>query len=278
MILENIVEDDQLEAAINEAGVSHKTLERLAVDSGFITSQNAIDLNQEQLKRDMPFGKLAKEKGLLTEEQLVELVKTQVPSILKWAKHCSKLGYVSEAELEDVLEGRYQAAKSGQSNVLASSGTFRPSRGRFCGQFFSRNDHAFSKNSYQDWGTYFSGRRKFKGFYRFDLHERRRECFAHWFKRGIKILANEVIRGMTRIMSGDEDIQFGQEKGDYEDLLGASWIFLPVMPLQVLNRKVFALKWEHLILAFLTLKVTLLQLVQRPATLSSFFARTRFLA
>ena len=74
LILENIVKDDQLQAAISEAGVSHKTLGQLAVDSGFITSQNAIDLNQEQLKRDMPFGALAKEKGLLTEEQLVELM------------------------------------------------------------------------------------------------------------------------------------------------------------------------------------------------------------
>ena len=58
LILENIVEDSQLQAAISEAGVSHKTLGQLAVESGFITSQNAIDLNQEQLKRDMPLWPL----------------------------------------------------------------------------------------------------------------------------------------------------------------------------------------------------------------------------
>tara|TARA_B100000405_G_C16652653_1_gene399043 strand:- start:64 stop:912 length:849 start_codon:yes stop_codon:yes gene_type:complete len=219
LILENIVEDDQLQAAISEAGVSHKTLGQLAVDSGFITSQNAIDLNQEQLKRDMPFGKLAKEKGLLTEEQLVELVKTQSAQHIKVGEALLKLGHVSESELEDILE-RYQAAKSGQSNVLANLPELSGHRvADFVANSFSRMTMRLARIHIKIGEVTSLKDASFKDF--------AASIYMSGGENGLRIglsadqdFANEVIRGMTRIMSGDEDIQFGQEKGDYEDLLG----------------------------------------------------------
>ena len=219
LILENIVKDDQLQAAISEAGVSHKTLGQLAVDSGFITSQNAIDLNQEQLKRDMPFGALAKEKGLLTEEQLVELVKTQSAQHIKVGEALLKLGYVTEPELDGILE-RYQAAKSGKSNVLANVEEFKGHRvADFVANSFPRMTMRLARIHIKVGEATSLKEASFKDF--------AASIYMKGGDNGLRIglsadqdFANEVIRGMTRIMSGDEDIQFGQEKGDYEDLLG----------------------------------------------------------
>jgi hypothetical protein len=219
LILERIVDDEQLQAAIDDAGVSHKTLGQLAVEQGFITAQNASDLNQEQLKRDMPFGKLAKEKGMLTEEQLVQLVTQQSAQHVEVGQALLKLGHVTPEELEDILE-RYQAAKSGNHNVLVNVEELKDHRvADFLASSFPRMTMRLARIHIKIGEATSLADAKFKDF--------AASIYLSGGENGLRVglsadkdFANEVIRGMTRIMSGDEDIQFGQEKGDYEDLLG----------------------------------------------------------
>jgi len=219
LILEAIVDDDQLQAAIEKAGVSHKTLGELAVEAGFITSQIATELNQEQLKCDKPFGKLAKEKGMLTEEQLVQLVKKQSAQHVEVGQALLNLGYVTAEELEDILE-RYQAAKSGNRNVLGDVEELKGHRvADFVASSFPRMTMRLARIHIKIGPGESLVGATFKDF--------TASILLSGSENGLRVglsadqdFANEVIRGMTRIMSGDEDIQFGQDKGDYEDLLG----------------------------------------------------------
>lgn len=219
LLLEGVVDDDQLQKSIAEAGVSHKTLGQLAVEAGLITAQNATDLNQEQLKRDRPFGALAKEKGLLTEEQLVALIETQSTQHVQLGNALVKLGFVTPDDLIDILEG-YQAAKSGQQNILGGVEELEGHRvADFVAGSFPRMTMRLARIHIKIGPAVDLADAELKDF--------TASIKLHGDQHGLRVglssdqkFANEVIRGMTRIMSGDEDIQFGTEKGDYEDLLG----------------------------------------------------------
>ena len=75
--VEGIVTDEELNKALALLNIQHQSLGDLAVEAGYMTKDQALELNKEQLIRDVPFGMLATEQGLLSENQLQHLLTRQ---------------------------------------------------------------------------------------------------------------------------------------------------------------------------------------------------------
>lgn len=219
LLVEEIVTEEQLDKAVETAGVAHKTLGQLAVSAGFLTDKDAIELNQEQMKHDIPFGALAIQKGLLTEDQLGDLITQQGRQHLSLADSLVKLGFLKEDQLDGVLAAYHVARSGGHGKYLEGLEGLEKNRvAEFVVESFPRMTMRLARIHVKINNGQSLGSLSLKPFSAsIDLGG----------EGGVRVglssdgeLACEIIRGMTRIMAGDEDIQFGQEKGDYEDLLG----------------------------------------------------------
>ncbi len=219
LLVEEIVSEDQLDKAVESAGVAHMTLGQLAVSAGFLTDKDAIELNQEQMKHDIPFGALAIQKGLLTEDQLGDLITQQGRQHLALADTLVKLGFLKDDQLDGVLAAYHVARSGGHGKYLKGLDGIEKNRvAEFVVESFPRMTMRLARIHVKLGNGKGLGQAALKPY---------SASIKLMGEGGIRLglssdgeLACEIIRGMTRIMAGDEDIQFGQEKGDYEDLLG----------------------------------------------------------
>ena len=70
----------------------HKVLGQLAVDEKLLTAEQANEINQEQLNRDLPFGKLAIEQGFSPKNRFRHWSKRRTPNGFALAKRSFALG------------------------------------------------------------------------------------------------------------------------------------------------------------------------------------------
>ena len=93
LLLEGAVTMEQLREALQLMEREHKVLGQLAVDEKLLTAEQANEINQEQLNRDLPFGKLAIEQGLprSLRSKFKHLLKPKMRSGLGSAKRSSGL-------------------------------------------------------------------------------------------------------------------------------------------------------------------------------------------
>lgn len=104
LLLDGAVTVEQLRSALELMETEHKMLGELAVESGFITLEDAGEINREQLNRDLPFGMLAVERKLLTEDQVEELLVIQNKKRLRLGEALVRLGHLDEERAESLLK------------------------------------------------------------------------------------------------------------------------------------------------------------------------------
>ena len=116
LALEGAVSMEQLREALQLMEREHRVLGQLAVDEKLLTAEQANEINQEQLNRDLPFGKLAIEQGLLNEEQVQSLVKMQNESRIRIGEAFLRLGYLDEPTVEKHL-AKFQSEQGSADNL-----------------------------------------------------------------------------------------------------------------------------------------------------------------
>ncbi|MEE2959675.1 MAG: hypothetical protein VYA34_02940 [Myxococcota bacterium] len=220
MMVEGFIDREQLDAALERGGLSHKSFGQLAIEAGYITASEAAELNREQMRRDVPFGQLAIEQGFLTEEKLEVLLQAHKDDHQALVEQLVALGHLKDGEAKQALEDFWaQFPVRIAPEHLAHLADFEGHRpALFVADVFARLAMRLTRIHLKLAGGCAFGDTK--------LYE---YCAAITLKGeqsvtiGLStdgVFASEVIRGMTRIMSGDENINFGGDKGDFEDLLG----------------------------------------------------------
>ena len=223
LLLEGAISEDQLQQAIAAANVSHSTLGQLAVAAGYMTEEQANELNQEQLKQDKRFGDLATERGYLSDNQLGEIVTNQGQQHIRLGEATVKLGFLNQEQL-DSLFARFADTKNSDASdprdLLKELGTFGETKAvHFIADSFPRLtmrlSHIHLKIKEGTSSTDSSLRSHTASI---DLKGPSGLCIS---LSTDKNFADAIMRGMTRIMSGDPDFEEDtNEEIDLADVLG----------------------------------------------------------
>ncbi|MEC8051478.1 MAG: hypothetical protein VX210_11870 [Myxococcota bacterium] len=216
--IEKLVSQEHLDEAIAQAGVSHQTLGDLAQARGFLTDKQADAINKEQLKLDLPFGRLAQERGFLTEEQLQSLLNEQSEQHMKVGEALVNLGHVGRGDMDDILSRFAEAQSPNEAELKKILGTLSENRvANFLLSCFPKMTMRLSRLHVKvgrevslDEGT---------GDYTATINLEGDDAVCMGLSTD-KSFARTIMAGMTRIMSGDSEILYGEDKEDFEDLLG----------------------------------------------------------
>jgi len=223
LLLEGYITSEQLGAAIAKAGVTKDLIGDLAVEAGYMSQEQADDLNKKQVQRDMRIGDLAIEEGYLTEEQLESILRRQGAEHQRLGDALVDLDFIT-GDLRDHLLRDFQRTR-GQSAVdvdalvkpfecIESSKAVRqllttfPKMTMRLSQVHVRPCEG-AVTSADTWMEYSAA---------IELSaDNEKVRFAITADRPF---SDKLLHGMVKIMSGDDDIAFGTDKSDYEDLLG----------------------------------------------------------
>lgn len=219
LLVEEIVTQEQLESARVKLDVSNHTLGSLAVAAGYMTETQASDLNREQLQRDIAFGLLAVEQGLLSENQLENLLTRQSQQHMQLGQVLVELEILDDLKVRDAL-AQFAEVQSPKSEQLfqAIDSLSDSAAARYLVDSFPRMTMRLSQihvkvtpgqqaplqapNDYTASIT---------------LKGPGGVCVS---LSSDKQFARKMMDGMTRMMAGDSNVGYGDNKDDFEDLLG----------------------------------------------------------
>jgi hypothetical protein len=217
--VEGIVSDEELSKALALLNIQHQSLGDLAVEAGYMTKDQTLELNKEQLIRDVAFGMLATEQGLLSENQLQHLLTRQSQQHLQLGDALVELNYIPKGKLEEILSQFADALSPKSDELFNAIATLSGSRvARYVVDSFPKLTMRVSQIHVK-----VSGGQDVSD----DLTNDYTASIALSGPDGIKLsissdklFARSIMNGMTRIMSGDSNLAYGESKSDFEDLLG----------------------------------------------------------
>jgi hypothetical protein len=217
--VEGMVTDEELGKAMTLINIQHQSLGDLAVEAGYMNKDQALELNKEQLIRDVPFGMLATEQGLLSENQLQHLLTRQSQQHLQLADVLVELGCLDGSKLDSILVQFADALSPKADELFNSIAPLSESRvARYVVDSFPKLTMRVSQIHVK-----VSGGQDVSA----DLTNDYTASIALTGTDGIKMsissdkqFARSIMNGMSRIMSGDSNLAYGDSKSDFEDLLG----------------------------------------------------------
>lgn len=118
LLKHEVVTEEQLEAAMRCQKEHHILLGTLAVNKGYLSSQQVSLILDEQQKVNHKFGWLAVEKGFLSPEQVQELIREQGENHIYLGEALIRLGYVSMNKLQVHLNA-FQQHLQGKEQAFA---------------------------------------------------------------------------------------------------------------------------------------------------------------
>ncbi len=98
------VDGDQINEAVELMRRENHSIGELAVEEGWLSTEDANRINARQRQRDCRFGELAVEMGLLSQEQVDGLLARQASSHLPIGQALVRLGYLAEDRLGTLLD------------------------------------------------------------------------------------------------------------------------------------------------------------------------------
>lgn len=219
LLVEEIVRTEELAKASETLDLSDQRIGTLAVSAGYMSEEQASDLNKEQLQRDIPFGSLAIEQGLLSENQLQNLLSRQSQQHMQLGQILINQGVLNDDEVRDAL-ARFAEVQSPKSEQLFKSiGPLSDcAAARYLVDSFPKMTMRLSQihvkvaqgqkataNPPNDYTASIA------------LNGPGGVCVSI---SSDKQFARRIMDGMTRIMTGDANLGYGDNKDDFEDLLG----------------------------------------------------------
>lgn len=103
LLNKNILDKDQLRAALDKVDSIRVKLGTIAVERGKMTAEQAEMINEKQKTQDKRFGEIAANEGFLSEEEIDELLKLQEHSSVKLTQVLLD-NYLTLAELEKYIQ------------------------------------------------------------------------------------------------------------------------------------------------------------------------------
>ena len=100
------ITSDQAMQVLNQQMSCRKPIGQLAVESELMTMGQVFDVLAKQFRSPLPFGELAIEMGYLNREQLGELILRQLESAPLLSELLINLEVLTEQELEKAIEAR----------------------------------------------------------------------------------------------------------------------------------------------------------------------------
>ncbi len=219
LLVEEIVEAAELNKALESLEVSDQRVGSLAVAAGYMTEKQASDLNKEQIQRDLPFGLLAIEQGLLSENQLQNLLSRQSQQHMQLGQILIRQGVLNEEQVRDAL-ARFAEVQSPKSEQLFKSiGSLSESvAARYLVDSFPKMTMRLSQIHVKVSQGQSSEKKPVNDYTAsISLNGPGGICVS---LSSDKQFARRIMDGMTRIMAGDANLGYGDNKDDFEDLLG----------------------------------------------------------
>lgn len=99
-----VLTDAQYQDIIETSRTARLKMGMIAINEGFMTAEQAEEVNTLQSMRDARFGDIAIEKGYLTKEQLDVLLKKQGDSYLLFIQTVIEKGYLSREDIQKHLK------------------------------------------------------------------------------------------------------------------------------------------------------------------------------
>lgn len=219
LLVEEIVDAAAVTKACESLDVSDQRIGTLAVAAGYMTEQQASDLNKEQLQRDLPFGSLAIEQGLLSENQLQNLLSRQSQQHMQLGQILIQQGVLNDAQVHDAL-ARFAEVQSPKSEQLFQSiGPLSQSAAaRYLVDSFPKMTMRLSQIHIKVAEGQDATQAPPNDYTAsIQLNGPGGVCVS---LSSDKQFARRIMDGMTRIMAGDSNLAYGDNKDDFEDLLG----------------------------------------------------------
>ncbi len=103
LLTNNIIDADELHAALTAVSRIKVKLGAIAIDSGYMSAEQVDEVHELQHTHDRRFGDIAVEKGFMTEAQVRELLSKQRNSNLILGQALIDFGFLSNKQFEEAL-------------------------------------------------------------------------------------------------------------------------------------------------------------------------------
>lgn len=219
LVLEGAISAVELRSAVDLSESENMLIGELATEAKLISEEQALELNRQQLRKDMPFGALAVEEGLITEEQLEGLLRKQAEMRLRLGEACVRLGYLDQTSVYELLRKFHDDQEPYTEDEIDLPGDLSGNpAAAFILNFFPRMTMRVSRIHVKV--SPMSGDNL--------PNQPHKASISLQGEQGLKIMlgagddyASKLLTGMHRIMGGDAPSESEVEAEDLQDILGS---------------------------------------------------------